>query len=137
MQQFEQILRGTNLLCSGTQLLINNQIWTVIKKIIEPLNADEVWKYLSQSVYPVSHYAKYKDFKANKENFAEYQNKWTIYNKMFLRMLKVIMGEKSMKQFPLSLIGGSVKADAKEKCCIQYYFEGSPNLSIAHLTFKR
>ena len=71
---FEEILRGRNLLCAGTQLLTNDQIWTVIKKVVEPLNAEEVRRYLSQSVYPASHYAKFKDSRAIEENFAEYRN---------------------------------------------------------------
>ena len=48
MREFEEILRGRNMLCSGTQLLTKDQIWTKIKKLVEPLNADEVRKYLSQ-----------------------------------------------------------------------------------------
>ena len=134
---FEEILRGRNLLCAGTQLLTNDQIWTVIKKVVEPLNAEEVRRYLSQSVYPASHYAKFKDSRAIEENFAEYRNSWTNYDKMFLKMLNLIMGKRSRKHFPQSLFGGSGKADAKEKGWIQYYFEGSPNPTIAHLIFKR
>ena len=114
MREFEEIFRGRNLLCSVTQLLTNDQIWTVNKKIVEPLNAEEVRKYLSQEVYPVSHYAKFKDSKAIVENFAEYRNSWTNYDKMYLKMLNLIMGKKSRKHFPQSLLGGSGKADAKK-----------------------
>ena len=56
---------------------------------------------------------------------------------MFLMMLNLIMGERSRKHFAQSLFGGSGKADTKEKRWIQYYFEGSPNPTIAHLIFKR
>ena len=44
MQKFEEILRGSYRLCSGTQLLTRYQIWTVIKKIVEPLKAEKICK---------------------------------------------------------------------------------------------
>ena len=84
MPQFEEILRGRNLLIAGTQLLTNNKIWKVIKKIVEPLNAEEVRRYLAQSVYPCAQYAKFKEAKATEENFAEFRNSWTIYDELFL-----------------------------------------------------
>ena len=48
MPDFEVILRGRNLLCAGTQLLSNDQIWSAIKKIVEPLKEEEVRRHLAQ-----------------------------------------------------------------------------------------
>ena len=137
MPGFEEILKGRNLLCAGTQLLTNDQIWKVIKKIVEPLNAEEVRRYLAQSVYPSAQYAKFKEAKAIEENFAEFRNSWTNYDELFLKMVNLIMGKKSKRHFPQDLFGGSGRSDAKEKGWIQYYFEGSPNPNVAHRIFKR
>ena len=59
---------------AGTELLTNYQIWKVIKNIVELLNAEEVRRYLDQSVYPSATYAKFKEAKAIEENFAESRN---------------------------------------------------------------
>ena len=73
---------------------------------------------MSQSVYQVSHYAKFNDAKAIKEYFAEYHHSWTNYDKISLKMLNLIMGKKSRKHFPQSLFGGSGKANTKAKLWI-------------------
>ena len=137
MPDFGDILRGRNLLCAGTQLLSNDQIWRVIKKIVEPLNAEEVRRHLAQSVYPSAHYAKFKEAKAIEENFVKFPNSWTNYDEWFLKMINLIMGKKSKRHFPQDLFGGSGKHDAKEKGWIKFYFEGSPNPVVPHNIFKR
>ena len=38
---YEQMLRGRTLLCTGTQLPTDNMIWSVIKNIVERVNAGD------------------------------------------------------------------------------------------------
>ena len=45
-----------------------------MKKIVKPLNAEEVKMDLAQSVYPSAHYTKFKEAKAAVENFAVFRN---------------------------------------------------------------
>ena len=79
----------------------------------------------------------YEEAKAIEENFAEFQNSWTNYDELFLKMINLIMGKKSKRHFPQDLFDGSGKHDAKEKGWIQFNLEGSPNPAVAHKIFKR
>ena len=137
MPDIEEILRGRNLLCAGTQLLNIDQILRVIKKIAEPLNAKEVRRHQAQSVYLSAHYAKFKEPKAIIENDSKFRNCWTNYNELFLKMIDLSLGKKSKRHFPQDLFGGSGKLDAKNKEWIQYYFEGTTNPNVAHRIFEK
>ena len=59
LPDFEDLYRGRHLFCAGTQRLSNDQIRTVINKIVEILHAEKLQQFLSQSVYPLSPYAKF------------------------------------------------------------------------------
>ena len=135
--KYESILRGRSILDRGKQLLTNEQIWDILKRIIEPISTEEVRRVLSQSVYPVAHYNQFKDVKAIMSNFSEFRNIWTNYDRLFMNMVNLILTKKSRQYFPQDLFGGSGKAESKEKGWIQYYFEGSPNSALVHRIYKK
>ena len=137
LPKYEAILRGRSILDRGKQLLSNEQIWDVVKRIIEPISTEEVRRVLSHSVYPVAYYNQFKDAKAIMANFSEFRNSWTNYDRLFTNMVKLILGKTSRQFFPQDLFGGSGKSDAKEKGWIQYYFEGSPNSDLVHRIYKK
>ena len=130
--KYEVILRGRSVLDRGKQLLSNEQIWDVVKRIVEPISAEEVKHILSQSVYPAAHYSKFKHSQAIMANFSEFRNCWTNYDRLFMNLITLILGERSRKYFPQLLLGGSGGDDDKDKGWIQYYFDGSPNSDLVH-----
>ena len=137
LPKYESILKGRSILDRGKQLLNNEQIWEVVKKIVEPISAEEVRRILSLSVYPVASYKKFKDPQTIMVNFSEFRNCWTNYDRMFMNLINLILGKRSRKYFPQTLLGGSDEDDAKDKGWIQYYFEGSPNSGLVHRLYKK
>ena len=64
------------MLSTDVQIHSNDHFWRVIKRIVELMNADEVWKILSLSVFPVKYCKQFKEAQAIEENFTECSITW-------------------------------------------------------------
>ena len=88
------------------QLLTNREVYSVLTFIVRPKSKLEMERWLGQSVWDATSYAKFKNNRSYIQTYMDYYlQAWTHYRERFELLIEILCHEDTRRYFPaLSLI---------------------------------